>query len=1262
MMRFRILLFICFLISFYLPSKASWNKPIYVSPIGNDTPGCGSRERPCKSLDKAFAIVLNGTESGNSTLISAAKGNYTLTKSFNYTNVNTFALVGEGSRSNEVTITCQPNVSLSFILCQDISFEGFTLHGCGGWRESTVGDKKSAHGGQFHQGVKFRTALDFRYCRNVRLTNIEIYSSPGLGVNLYNVGGVVNVSDCVLADNKAVSVKKSLNEALEQSIKESYVYSGGGIYMILNQYGDNVVNVTPSEHDSFQHNNTFIFRNCRFLRNVASGWNLSYKHDIIDDPGPTQFSLGGGLAINFRGNASNCTTKIESCVFRGNHAVWGGGIQVETRNEVNNNHFAIENTSFQDNTGVLAGGGVRVGNLLQRGSSDPLNTFTFDNCTFVNNSAIWGGGMSMYGTSVLCRINCANRTAQVSFNRSTWYGNSGTVGAALATMLVNQNDVQIGPAMPYAISFKDCLFSSNQVVKLDEGVTMGEGALFSDQVRLTFQGAIFINNTNTALSLDGSTVEIFEKVNFSNNTGYRGGAVAMRGLSKMIFQERSELIFYNNSCDHKGGALYIESAGSPLLDFNATGVNTHECFFGYWREKANFWDWNTSVIFQGNSAADDRKGNSVYATTLRNCRTPGESRQHNDVLKWKFVQFKTLNGTNTSRDSEVTTDAIKMTSERKEWEVAPGETFDATVTLIDEVNNSVVGIVGVDIYSPEKSPVKLDAISSLFLTDMKISHLRLTGKPGTLFTVSLRYIGRQVLLYTIPDIKMQSCHEGFKPNGSTCVCMNSKDHGVARCDSNGKTVYLKRGYWGGKVDKEFVTYHCPAHYCNFTESGEYQYFSGHVCKGDRNQSSVLCGACKLGYSILFGNENCSNRCTNWWLWMIIAYLIVLFTLTCLVLLVNPNLSSGHLNACLYSYQIMKILTPQGFTFDPFIEFLVALCNLRIHIAHGICFASGLNNADKLIIMAAVPPVEIVILKLLTILFPYWRRALQRLYDRLQHSQCCAGACRNAFMTWLNNFWASFNERGENGFTHAFCTIAVLCYFDITRTSLELLHPAKVGKRTVLFADGNMEFFANGLHILYGSIAMVLLLVVFCFPFIFICYTGSNRHFEPLRACYKTGRHHFVAFYLGCRVLLLLISTYVADDPFLKSALLQFWCFLFLFIIAVARPYRESARGNEAENQGEAADENVQNRWINESDLVILTTLGAIVVLGSPISSDVSKNIGNGLKVCVKILAYVPLVMAALPYALRAFTALRSTRNAQVPEPEDGPSEPNRGLI
>ena len=1170
----RTLILTYILISLYLPSKASWNKQIYVSPSGNDTQGCGKPNQPCKSLDEAFAIALNGSGGASSTLISATKGNYTLTKTFNFTHVDTFALVGEGSRSDEVTIRCEPNVSLSFTLCQNIAFEGFMLHGCGGWRESTVGVNKSAHAGQSRHGVKFMTALDFRYCRNARFTNIKISSSAGLGVNLYDAGGVVNFTDCVFADNKVLSVNKSLNGSLQGFTEEGYVYSGGGIYMILNQYGDNVVNVTPSKHDSFQHNNTYIFRNCHFLRNEACSWNLSHKHDLIDDPGLSQFSLGGGLAINFRGNASNCNTNIEYCVFLGNHAVWGRGLQVETRNEVNNNHFAIKNTLFRDNTGLLAGGGVRMGNLLQRGASrDFPNTFIFDNCLFVNNSAIWGGGMSLHGTSVLCRINCAKYKTQFFFNRSTWYGNNGTVGAALATMLANQNDVQIGPEMPYSISFKDCSFSSNQVVKLDKGTIINEGALFSDQVSLIFQGtASFRNNTNTALSLDGSTVEIFGKMNFTNNRGYRGGAVAMRGLSRVIFHKKSELIFYNNSCENKGGALYIESAGSPLVDFNATGVNTHDCFFGYTDENVDFNNWKTSVIFQGNRAVDDGKGNSVYATTLRYCRRPGECRKKNNVLKWKIVQFKTLDGKVASRDNEVATDAIDMNYELKDWEVAPGEAFNATVKLIDEIGNCVVGIVDVDInFDENASPVKLDTTSSLFLTDGLISHLRLAGKPGSLFTVSLRYIGRQVLVDTITNIKMRSCHEGFKPVGSTCVCMDSLDEGVARCDPDGKTVYLKQGYWAGKVDGKFLTNRCPAHYCNFTESvipGEYQYFAGHVCKGDRDQNSVLCGACKPGYSILFGNENCSKSCTNWWLLMVIFYVLALLIMTCLVLLVNPNLSSGHLNACLYSYQIMKILTPDRFNFDPFIEFLAGLSNLRIHVAHGICFASGLNNADKLIIMAGFAIVEIVISMPFAILFSLWRRALQEPNNRLQQSQCCPGTFRNVCLRWVNNLWELFNERVETGFAYAYWTIAVLCYVNITHVSLQLLHSAEVGGRKVLFVDGNMEFFVNGHLYGYGCVAIVLLIIVVCTPFFLILYR-SNPQIETLQACFKPGHGCFLSYYLVCRVVLLVIGTYVQAGP-LKSALLQFWCTVFLLVIAVARPYREEDQDGDAPNEAQRA--------------------------------------------------------------------------------------------
>lgn len=1317
----------CFL---FLPSVAAWSKEIFVSPNGDDSQSCGKRDEPCKSIDQAFSVALNGA-GANSTLINAASGNYTLTKSFNFTSVDTFALVGEHSRASEVKITCDPDVSLSFVLCQNIALEGIKFQRCGGWRESTVGVNKSAPSGQGNQGVKFKTALDFRYCRNARFTEIEVSVSPGLGMNFFDVGGVVNFTNCVLADNRAVK-NRSTNGSLQSFIEEGYVFSGGGIYMILNKYGDNVVNVTPSQHDSFQHNNTFIFTNCYFLRNEAFGSNVSHKYDLIDAPGPSQFTQGGGLAINFRGNASNCSINIQFCAFSGNRAIWGGGLQIETRDLVKNNHFTINNTTFHNNTGKLAGGGVRIGNLLQRGAADPLNTFTFDkNCSFVSNSAIWGGGMSLYGTYVL---SSATKT-QFMFNQCIWRDNKGTVGAGLGVMLASKQEVQIASGIPYSISFKNCMFSSNQVVILDQGVMIGEGALYSDQVTLIFEGkTLFINNTNTALSLDGSVTKISNQVDFINNKGYRGGAVAMRGYSKMIFQRNSKLFFYNNSCEHKGGALYIEAAGSPLVAFNATGVNIQDCFFGYVDKRTDFNKWETSVIFQGNRAVDDAKGNSVYATTLKNCRRPGESRQHNTVLEWKFIQFKTLDGNDTSRKDEVATDAVDIHFDRKDWEVAPGEVFDATVKLMDEIGNSIIGIVDVDIVVPENAPqVKLRTASTVFLANGQISHLSLAGKPENVFSVVLRYMARELLVDKINDVSLQSCHAGFVPDESTCVCMNSP--GIARCDTDGKTVYLKEGYWGGKVDSKFATQLCPDGYCTTIKSifpGQYQYISGEVCKDGRNQTSVLCGQCKSGYTILFGSEKCSSDCSNRWLWTFVF--LAFIPLTCFVVLVNPNLSSGHLNACLYSYQIMKILTPEGFTFDPFIEFLTALSNIQLGIGRGICFAPGLSIADKLAISALFPVFEIfIVLPLLKCaLLRTWGRGLNSLRNRLVNSQRCQGACccRNAVVTWLEVCSESFRRRVEHGFDHAYCTIVVLCYVDITHIALRLLHFVSVGERRVLFDDGNVEFFDNVKHGIYMIGAIVLLMFVIFIPLrLVILPDRSNLRLETLHACFKPRFRSFVAYYLVCRLVLLLISTYMLTGP-LKTSLLQFCCILFLFVIATVRPYGERNRGvedvrrpanqggNEAEerhrevypstseaggsqqvedhgtrsngtqeaqrvvNEGHneegnnaervAGQEMVENHWINESDLVILMTLSAIAVFSSPTNTNVSYSIRYGLLVFVRILAYVPLVMAFPPYIVRYIQRRQRERRDHhvpiqqgvhhVPGQQEVPTEPHSHSI
>ena len=1290
-------LFLCFFL--LLPSAAAWSKEIFVSPNGNDSLKCGARDQPCKSIDKAFDVALFG--GANSTLINVKSGNYTMAKSFNLTNVDTFALVGdEDFGSGKVRITCEPEVSISFVLCENIIFERIQLHRCGGWRESTAGANESVPIGPGNRGVLFRTVLDFRYCRNAWFTNVEVSNSTGVGINFFNVGGILNLTNCAFTDNKGANYSETNRPLQAPFIGDEYVLSGGGVILTLSVYEYNVLNVTPSQQESFQHNNSYIFSSCTFLGNEAIGWNISSIYDQKKDPGRSEFSLGAGLAINFKGNASDCNIQIQSCSFTGNKARWGGALNVEIGDQVKRNRFMITNTSFRDNSGKLAGGGVRIGNLQTRATVETMNTFIFDkNCTFTNNTAIWGGGVSLYGRSIWGSSNTETQFLG-KFNLCIWRDNQATVGSALAVMLDRKQEVQVDSGIPISISFKDCTFTGNQVVVLDEGVLIGEGALYSDGVILNFRGkTLFTNNTNTALSLDGSVTKISDHVNFINNHGYRGGALAMRGYSKIIFQKNSTLSFYNNSCDHKGGAMYIETAGSPMVAFNATGVDIHDCFFGY-QDTRDFQYWNTSVIFQGNEAVDDKKGNSIYATTLQNCRRPGESRQDNTVLKWKFIHFKRLDGEISLRKNEVTTDAVELHFDRKDWKVAPGQVFNATLRLVDEIGNTVVGIVDIDIHVPEKAPlVKLGTTSTLFLADGQISSLSLTGKPESAFTVVMHYMARELLQKRIVNVSLQNCHAGFIYNSSVqnCVCMKSP--GIARCDLNDKkTVYLKKGYWAGKVGDDFTTYLCPDGYCTTHKSifpSEYTY-NGTVCKKGRIQSSVLCGQCERGYSIMFASEQCSPNCSNKWLWMILAYVIALIIVTCFVLLVNPNLSGGHLNACLYSYQIMKKLTPEGFTFDSFIEFLIGLTNFQLGGGRGVCFAAGLSNVDKLAISALFPIAEIfLILPLLRrVLIKTWSRGLDRLVNRLNdRERCLCGCfCRNAVASWLEFLSTSFRARIENGFDHAFFTVVVLCYVDITNIALRLLHFVKVGRRWVLYDDGNVGFFDSTLHGIFIIGAIFLLLFVIYIPLrLVICPHKSNLRLETLHACLKPGYRSFVAYYLVCRLVLLLISTFMPTSP-LKASLLLFFCIFFMFVIATVRPYTErnhggnenevlqattqsgnrtvgrqrsreaspgiietpfpqelirvGAGGNQMEEQQTVANEgnaegdqyprgeaegSQKNLYINESDLVILMTLSAIGVFSLTANTEVSENTKLGLQRWVRILAYVPLVMALLPY-------------------------------
>ena len=1185
---------------------------LFISPKGNNTPSCGQRNDPCQTLDHVYEMLL---PSGfNSTLLLLAKGEYYLQKSLTFENVKNFSVFGGYDKPDSnvnAEITCALNASLAFFFSENITLQGLKLLNCGGWQDAAISNAIV---------FKFKTAIHCVYCRNIWMRSVHVSYSIGLAADFYEIGGTLEVTNCVFENNTAGSDALSNQSMDYKEIDHKQIFyfiTGGGIFLKLNNYSRNrpkFTNVTQVDHETYIHGNNYVFTNCSFIANERTRAPV-YSENFQQTFDHSFSSRGGGLGILIEGHASNSSVLVRNCTFLANKADWGGGLMVEFADSSSRNVLLVENSVFERNFGYSAGGGARVGNMLTKDNSLPMNEFRFVNSVFRDNWGRWGGGVSVYGTSVFCKCKHQfNSKSIFSFHSCRWFGNSGTVGSAIAAFLYNQNREHIGPENPFHVKFVHCQLDNNQVKIQEDNVRIGEGAIYSVDVSIIFLGKMAItNNTFTALAVDGGTIELHDNVEFVGNRGFRGGAVAMYGNSQIILMKRSRLLFKHNSCSDKGGAIFIQAPGSPQINYFVPGKNADDCFFAFEDSWKSFNDWDTEVIFQDNQAPDNSSGHSVFATTLKKCRKPGETRVNNSVLYWKFIKYiRTSDKVNGER--EIATNPVDIIYNMKDWKhVSPSEVFNPVVQLRDEKNNSVRGIINVLVTNSSKgddsSPVHLQTSSSLFVADGSIPRLKLGGDVGGEFTVVLQHVGRQILQKTINVPSLKSCNPGFYLKNGSCVC-HEQAQGVSRCDKNGKTVYLKRGFWAKTVDDKFSTYPCPHDFCNcpryheptLLAKDECVLVAEEMCKGNRDPNSILCGKCKRGFSVVLGSRNCYECGKYGYLIVVPIYLTVIFGLVMLTMVLDIDAFTGYLNGCLYSYQVMLQIIGEQFVFsDHFMFFIISLFNFRLRIGTYICFLPHLDYADKLFIQLFIPAFAlftVVVLAKLVGKYPNW----------------------------------CFSRRVKAPF-RAICTISVLCYTGITSACLEILQPVVMGDKTVLYHSGSTDFF-RGKHAAYGSIAVLFVaffvvpfpLILMFRPFFTRCLKpvfNLNRFkpiFDVLQSCFKDQHRWFAAFYFICRLIVLLIYTYVPFGP-VKRSLLEVTCITILFIFAYVRPYKRSGQ----ENEGEISDYVSENK----SDAVLLLNLSLMAVFSSATENDnIQEHHKVAFTVLIQIMAYGPLVVKA----------------------------------
>lgn len=636
----------------------------------------------------------------------------------------------------------------------------------------------------------------------------------------------------------------------------------------------------------------------------------------------------------------------------------------------------------------------------------------------------------------------------------------------------------------------------------------------------------------------------------------------------------------------------MRDSGPPVIGFNTTELKTRQCFLAYNNSfsLAKVTEWQTKLVFKGNRVLANGGGESVFASTLQGCRQSGRPRINNESLEWpNVIQYEDLNKTT---KEQISTDPIFIKFIEKEWMVSPSEVFDATLHLIDEKNSSVLGVVKVTITDEheknEAGSVNLGTASHLFLVQgdsSRINNLYLLGSVDRPFKVDIgTVVGRVTHTSSKGKLTLQRCNVGFEQTDSkTCSCISSTVSGISKCSANFKDVFLKRGYWGGTVEDKFSTYPCPTHYCNFSKGDSFfRYDAETMCTVGRNGTSVLCGACKDGYSVNLGNEQCRQSCSNSHLWLAVAFCLVTPLLVLIVFRIDLDIFTTYLNTWLYSYQTILFLLREGQYLDPFISFVIGVANWELRVG-GTCLYKGMTNLQKLGVNYIFPSYVLLLLVVLAKI--------------ARHRPGC----------YINRT-----------VSHAFCTLLVLCYTNVTIISFNIVHYVHMQGRWVLYADGNIDFVRDWkTHLPFTIIACLWIVLFVIFVPLLLLFTpwflrrfpylnNFRLYFDTFQRCFKVTYRWFAAYYFICRIYILLIALYVPFSP-LKRCFLDVSSILIAVMCLYLQPYNE------------------QYQWFNRLDAVLLTNLCLIVNFSSSIVSDATSSVRDGLENIVNLLAYVPLV-------------------------------------
>jgi len=634
-------------------------------------------------------------------------------------------------------------------------------------------------------------------------------------------------------------------------------------------------------------------------------------------------------------------------------------------------------------------------------------------------------------------------------------------------------------------------------VHLENKVAVTSVMVVSNIDTIQFINCNFYNNNQTALMALASQLTFVGNTSFVNNQGSLGGALALYD-SVMYLCNNTELVIKNNKALWQGGGIYVAQQ-IPL-------AIPYPCFFQISAADYTYLSqFSIHIILEINTAPT---GSAIYGGSVDFCTSKsvlfddqkGTYAQGKQIFDTIF-QIKPSKVNDPSVISSVASDVcfcesglVQCDVRTKNATTYPGAILNTSVVTVGQRNGTSPGHYVVS--SSYRSLLVFKTNPPVPFLELLIFQTQCTEIKYHIFSqeraVTIQYqistpsFNQGVLLL----LSLLECPPGFilTPNGS-CDCVPVlKQHGIT-CTIDNQTVHRISPLWIGyrppaepdahsnltaqdysnssEEGGTIVHEHCPFDYCK--AEAVYMWLNDADEQCANNHSGVLCGACKPGFSVVFGSSRCMT-CTSSYLALVLVFGVAGVALVALLTFCGLTVSEGTLNGIVFYANVVQANSSSFFLNRTNHALIIFIACVNLDLGIETCFYDGMDMYAKAWLQFVFPVYIWLLVIAITVSSNYSITAAKL-------------AGRNAPKVLSTLFLLS----------DARILRAVITAFSFTSVS----QPNGQNAKLVWLLDGNVHYF-SGKHIAL-LIASLLFTILFLIPYtLIVCFIQHLQHHSSFR--------------------------------------------------------------------------------------------------------------------------------------------------------------------